>query len=417
MNQDKKRVLIYSDSYLYGGSEKVVLNLLRNQQLSEKYEFKFAYRKHKLYQQEIEKDYDKQEQIKWLLPLCIASNDSILYHLYKKRINKILRKGVAICFILLSKTGIYFLYNVLVQIICLKKIKPEIVHINNGGYPAARSCTAMVFAAKMYNAANIIYQVNNWAEPRKGFMGKLADKYVTKNVSVFITASNYSKKRIVELRGFDAEKVRTIPNTISEDIVQDNRHSILSGLGIDEKSFVLVNVALLTQRKGQRYLIDAVSKIKRDLPTMYNDMYLLLIGNGEDEYRLKEHVKNNNLEHVCFFGYKTNSTDYINAGDVFILSSVGSEDMPLVILNAMRLGKNIIATDLDGIKEEVENGVSGVLVSHQTDKIVEELHNAICFFFENRNVQYGQNAQKRYFELFSPVSYGRAIHNLYQSFK
>lgn len=412
---NRLKVLIYSDCYLYGGSEKIVLNIIKNPIIRENVQPIFAYRKHKLYQHNLLKDYNKEEQSKILFPISILANETLFYNVYLRQIPWIIKKIATIPFIVFSKFGIYFLYNLLSQIVALKKIKPDIVHINNGGYPAAPSCNTMVVASKFCGIRSVIYQVNNIAENQKGFFDKLFDKFINRNVNFFITASSEAKESLSKKRNFDQSKIKKIPNTILEEFVTLSRHQIIESLEFKQTDFILCNVALLSKRKGQRFLLEAMNIIKNNEPNTFQNIRLLIIGNGEEEHRLKDYALSLGiLDHVNFLGYKSDAINFINACDVFILPSVASEDMPLVILSAMSKGKTIISTDFAGIKEEIENGESGILISRNTETLSSDLATTIINLFINRNQTYGKNAQKRYGDLFSPVSYGSSLVELYK---
>lgn len=414
----KPIVLIYSDCYLYGGSEKVIQNLLRNPILSGQYQFRIAYRKHRLYQQEVDRDYNQEERAKILIPLPIIANDTIFYHLGRKKIPRVLKKMIILSLLLISYLGLYFIYNITVQILVLLKVRPDIVHVNNGGYPAAKSCNSMVLAARLCGVKNVIYQVNNWAEKRTTFWKKFYDKLIGSKVTWFITASQYAKEQLVSNIGFNRDKIKAIPNTIAEEPVIIDKKKIFSELKIDENTFVLCNVALLSERKGQIYLLQALDLIKTIKSQLFDNIQLLLVGNGEEELKLKEYVKMKGLtNHVHFLGYSKNASDYINACDLFVFPSVASEDMPLAILSSMYLGKAVLATDLDGIKEEIENGTSGVLVSRSKETLSSDLAREICTLYEfnDRLKEYGINARIRYEQLFSSEAYGEKILGVYHS--
>jgi len=122
----------------------------------------------------------------------------------------------------------------------------------------------------------------------------------------------------------------------------------------------------------------------------------------------------NVLSNVIFTGYQANYIDYIACSDIFLLPSTGSEDMPLVILSAMSLGKPIIASDIAGIAEEIEHLKSGVLL---TVEGLNNLHLEIIELFRNSNSRfsYGKNAKERFDGKFSQSIVYAKIKSLYAS--
>ena len=99
-------------------------------------------------------------------------------------------------------------------------------------------------------------------------------------------------------------------------------------------------------------------------------------------------------------GFQADSSDFIQAADLFVLPSTGNEDMPLVILDAMRLGKAIISTEVAGIMEEIRNGQDGRLIPPGD---LDRLREAILGFFRDPGLRLaqGESARKRFEEVFS----------------
>jgi len=413
---DKPKLLIYSDTYIYGGNDRLMSFLIRNAIVNSQYQIKYVYRKHKIFQEGLDKELNNYEFKELLVPVWITSNDTLFYKIGLKKIPKYLKIIWKLPFLIFDKIGIYFLYNLLLQIIILKKMKPNLIHINNGGYPGAGSCSTMVVAAKIMKIDKIVYQVNNVALKHSGLFDRVYDVYINKNVSVFLTASQNAKLKLANNRNFDFDKIIQVPNTVLEEEITFSGNEIRNSLSIKKDDLLICSVGFLSKRKGQQYLLDALKKIKILGDNIFENIKLIIVGDGEEEFHLKSFSKNSGLnENVFFLGYKANSIDYINACDIFIAPSISNEDMPLVVLSAMSKGRIIIATDFAGIQEEIENGVSGILVSPNIETLSSDIANAIINLFYKRNNSLGENAKKRYYELFSNVVYGNSIIKIYKS--
>ena len=88
---------------------------------------------------------------------------------------------------------------------------------------------------------------------------------------------------------------------------------------------------------------------------------LLIIGNGEEKSNLLSFIKKNKLKNVKIINFKKNPYPYIKSSNLFILSSL-YEGLPNVLLEAMALKKNIIASDCPtGPREILQNGKFGDL--------------------------------------------------------
>ncbi len=89
---------------------------------------------------------------------------------------------------------------------------------------------------------------------------------------------------------------------------------------------------------------------------------MLFAGDGELEGELRAEARELGLEeHVLFAGFRRDVPRLLAASDALILPSE-SECLPLVILEAMSARRPVIATDVGGISEAVDDGRTGLLV-------------------------------------------------------
>jgi glycosyltransferase involved in cell wall biosynthesis len=88
----------------------------------------------------------------------------------------------------------------------------------------------------------------------------------------------------------------------------------------------------------------------------------LIVGAGEEERRLRAQAQQNGLgDRVVFAGYRHDVPAIMAAMDVFVLPS-RRENMPQALLEAMAMGRAIISTASIGVREVVEDGVTGFVV-------------------------------------------------------
>ena len=107
--------------------------------------------------------------------------------------------------------------------------------------------------------------------------------------------------------------------------------------------------------KGQGTIIEAARRMRNARP----DLHFVLIGDGKDEARFREAAQG--LDNVEFAGFVENVEDYLAAFDVFLYPSL-HEGLGSSILDAMHFGLPIVASDVGGIPEIVEDRVNGLLV-------------------------------------------------------
>ncbi|QJB40624.1 glycosyltransferase family 4 protein [Chitinophaga oryzae] len=415
----KKNVLIFTDCYIYGGSERLMTFLLSNQLLNEQFDLTLAFRNHKSYVDGLNNDLRKWGVNAKTHPVTLLSNTAFFHRISCSRLHPLLKKGIKVPFYLAERIGIYFIFNIFVMLGFLLRRKPDIVHVNNGGYPGARSCNQFVLCCRALGIRSIVYQVNNIAYPAPHIFARWYDRLIGKYVYSFITASSEARSALTSQRNFDPVKIVQIPNTVKLEAATMGRAQILAEARWPEDTFLLVQVAFLTARKGQIYLLRALKEIMDgNHPVLTKKLKVLLVGNGEDEDMLKEYVSENDLQSYVFFaGYRTNSVDFIQACDVFMLPSVTNEDMPLALLAAMNMGKPLISTGFAGILEAVRNGENGILISKSTDEITAQLKSAIIQLFERPDLRilFGAEAQKTFNEKYSEAAYGKALSGLYES--
>ncbi len=119
---------------------------------------------------------------------------------------------------------------------------------------------------------------------------------------------------------------------------------------------IIGTIANLYKNKGLEYLIYAAAKIKKP------ELKFVIIGDGPEKTRLEQLIKERRLEDSVFLaGYIDSAYKYLKAFDIFILPSV-KEGQPWTILEAMAAGIPIVATNIAGIPEMLENEKSGLLV-------------------------------------------------------
>lgn len=120
--------------------------------------------------------------------------------------------------------------------------------------------------------------------------------------------------------------------------------------------FIVGNVGALDHaHKGQGDLI----KVARQLSDSHPGIHFVFLGSGRDEEVFRSQA--NGLKNVHFPGYKERVGDYLGAFDLFAFPSL-KEGMGSVLLDAMDHSLAVVASDVGGIPEVVEQGLTGLLV-------------------------------------------------------
>jgi glycosyltransferase involved in cell wall biosynthesis len=130
--------------------------------------------------------------------------------------------------------------------------------------------------------------------------------------------------------------------------------------GMEAGSQIVGVVARLEPEKGHQTLIEAWPHVLREVP----DAYLLIVGEGSRRDALEHSAAVHKVAHrVVFTGRRDDIPAVTAALDVAVLPS-WREAQGLSILEAMALSRPVVASDVGGIPEMIEDGVTGLLVPH-----------------------------------------------------
>ena len=130
--------------------------------------------------------------------------------------------------------------------------------------------------------------------------------------------------------------------------------------GLEPGSRIVGVVARLEPEKGHQTLIEAWPHVLRTCP----DAYLLIVGEGSRRDFLEQWAAAHRVAHRVIFTGRRDDVPAVTAGfDVAVLPS-WREAQGLSILEAMALSRPVVASDVGGIPEMIEDGVTGLLVQH-----------------------------------------------------
>ena len=155
-----------------------------------------------------------------------------------------------------------------------------------------------------------------------------------------------------------ARRFVTVANGISPAPHTRPRDTVRQELGIDPGARMALTVGSLTPAKAQQVLLEAFAGVAARVP----EASLLIAGEGALRPALEAEIARRGLERrVRLLGARGDTAELMEACDVFTLSSV-REGLPVTVLEAMRAGRPVVASDAGGIREAVEDGSSGRVV-------------------------------------------------------
>jgi glycosyltransferase involved in cell wall biosynthesis len=221
--------------------------------------------------------------------------------------------------------------------------------------------------------------------------GKCSDLIFSQNqedIQTAIKENICSEQKIKHLgNGVDLEKFNI--DRFPREFIINKRQE----LGISEHRKIIGIVGRLVQEKGYYDLFQAVSKIIKEFPE------ILVLAIGPTEPGKKDFVDQNIVEklgikdNVLFLGERTDIDEIYPLMDIFVLPS-RREGFPRSVLEASALARPIIATNIRGCREAVDNGNTGVLIPERNPG---KLAEAITYFLKNPDEakQMSANARKK----------------------
>jgi len=129
----------------------------------------------------------------------------------------------------------------------------------------------------------------------------------------------------------------------------------------DDDKLNILFVSRLEKRKGLNYLLQAFKQVKKEVP----NSRLIVVGPGTRlRRRYEKYVARTGLKDVVFVGLVSydDLPRYYKTADVFCAPAIGSESFGIILLEAMALGKPIVASSIEGYASVISHGVDGLLV-------------------------------------------------------
>jgi glycosyltransferase involved in cell wall biosynthesis len=157
--------------------------------------------------------------------------------------------------------------------------------------------------------------------------------------------------------GYRPDAIRVIASGVADDPPVRDREAVRAELDVDRDAFLAVLVAALRPEKRVPVFVEQVTAAHAAEPSVHG----LVVGEGPDAAAVTRAVALSNGS-VRMVGFRSDAVDIMHAADVVCLSSA-VEALPISVLEAMSVGRPVIANRVGGLPEVVEDGETGVLVS------------------------------------------------------
>ena len=253
----------------------------------------------------------------------------------------------------------------------LKSIKRIKAIVQDGGYdivhvhtPIAAAVTRLALRHMVKSGKiKIIYTAHgfhfykgapllNWLiyYPIEKYLSRYTDVLITINKEDYEIAKNKmhaNKTEYIPGVGVDVEKIQS---------VKVNRNKKREELGIPQHAFVLISVGELNKNKNHEVVIKALKNIADK-----NNIHYIIAGHGPlykylielaDKYGLKDKVH--------LLGFRTDVIELLKSSDCFVFPS-RREGLPVALIEAMACGLSVIASNIRGSADLIQDGINGFL--------------------------------------------------------
>ena len=312
----------------------------------------------------------------------------------------------------------------------LKEFKPDIVHINNFQRQLSASiidaikeknipivmtahdlnpiCPASIM---LYNGevcydcitkgyAQCIKKKCVKGSTLKSTLGVIEKKYydfhkVFRKIDCIISPSEFNKNQLVNGK-LKYNEIVTLHNFVNE----SERNDYVLG----DYAFYL---GRLSKEKGILNLIEAIGEIP--------NAKLLIAGDGPERERIEAYISEHKLDgRITLLGYQNQDSihKYITNSRFVVIPSICNENCPYSVLEAMEIGKPIVASRIGGIPELIADGENGYL--YKADDI-NELKEKLTLLLDNDDKvnRFAQKSRELYESYYSPDSYYNELIKIY----
>lgn len=195
------------------------------------------------------------------------------------------------------------------------------------------------------------------SQSRVGLLWTIWIRNRYKTIDYIVAPCEASRQDLISCFGVPESKVPVIYNSIDVEALKNFQVIDVSNAAIPYGKAKIISVGSLTSIKGHRFLLRALKEVLKSYP----NCRLEILGEGSERTSLTEYAKELGIEsHVHMPGIRAPYASVAEA-DVFVLPSL-TEGVPVALLEAMALRVPVIASNVGGVPEMIEDGRNGFLV-------------------------------------------------------
>ena len=252
-------------------------------------------------------------------------------------------------------TTLLYLYRI------FKKEKPDIVHTHT-----AKAGTVGRIAAVLAGVPIIVHTFHGHV--LHGYFGKhktnvfrWVERILAKWSTTIIAVSQQCKDDLIRYQIGTDETIRMIPLGLDLDrFSQTNpeaRTLLRDEWGVPQDAFLFGMIARMVPIKRHEDLFRAIPLVLQQLP----NTYFIIVGDGERRKELESLMQEIQIQHRCIFaGFRQDLERVYQAVDAVVLTS-GNEGLPVAIIESLSSGKPVVSTNVGGVSELIQDGLTGYL--------------------------------------------------------
>src|SRR4051812_14787074 len=210
------------------------------------------------------------------------------------------------------------------------RLRPDLVHINNGGYPGGETCRLAALAARAAGVRGVVHFVHSTAmEPVfPTAVERAFDRRTDRATDVWLTAADRAAKALHERRDIRTAPIQTVHYGVER---RDGEEQLQPPRPAGGRAVATV-IASFDPGKGHAVLIDALGRLKAGGFRLTT----LLVGQGPERATVERRVAEAGLlDDIQFLGWRDDVPSILSSSDLLVLPSVRYECLPYSILEAM----------------------------------------------------------------------------------
>jgi len=288
----------------------------------------------------------------------------------------------------------------------LQRCRPETIHSQESWY-----CLLPGVLYKKVHGCRLIHTFLSEPRAKMALPAKIFFQTLLSSCDCVTFVSRGLRERVIEIDDLSLPRTAiTYAGVTVGDVSDDEVKRFRDAFGIPEGAIVLAAIGMTAypfKVQGLKLLIQAVAILRETYPG------IVLVATREGPYseELREFAKRMQIEeNVIFTGNVENPQVPLKLCDIYTHITLG-DGLPMALLEAMAMGKPIVATRIAGIPEAITDRMNGLLVEPEVGEVAEK----ISFLLQNRDVgeQLGMSARRTAEERFTWSSSADLFQSLY----